>query len=364
MKNLNTYVEELMYRHQCVIVPDFGAFVSNRKAAELGQNNTFFPPQKELTFNSRLTYNDGLVAKHISESEKISYEQAQEHIKTQVQQWKEMLQKKEVLAFNNLGSFSLGIDNNIIFEPSNKENFLTESFGMGTITTHEVEKSEDANTSKEGFQENPSVSVQEAQDGAPKRKIPVLIRYAAVGIIALSAISYGIYLFGSQPTTNNTIAQAPDPKVVQEKVNEQISQASFMVDNPLELPEITLDVKKDPKLVQKRIEEEKRKQKELEKANKNLADTEQKNQTNTSATPTKIVGNYHLIAGAFSSEQNALTRVEQLKQEGFDGASVVGKNAKGLFMVAFKSFETHAQAKSYISKVKNKGFDTWVYISK
>ena len=87
MKNLDTYIEDLLFKHQCVIIPEFGAFVSNRKAAELAADKSFSPPQKELTFNSRLTYNDGLVAKHISEVERSSYEEAQEYIKSVVTRW-------------------------------------------------------------------------------------------------------------------------------------------------------------------------------------------------------------------------------------------------------------------------------------
>ena len=47
MKNLDAYIEDLLFKHQCVIIPEFGAFVSNRKAAELAADKTFSPPQKE-----------------------------------------------------------------------------------------------------------------------------------------------------------------------------------------------------------------------------------------------------------------------------------------------------------------------------
>nr|WP_231553763.1 hypothetical protein [Capnocytophaga canimorsus] len=34
MKELNVYVEELLFKYQCVIIPKFGAFISNRKSAK------------------------------------------------------------------------------------------------------------------------------------------------------------------------------------------------------------------------------------------------------------------------------------------------------------------------------------------
>ena len=106
MKNLDTYIEDLLFKHQCVIIPEFGAFVSNRKAAELAADKTFSPPQKELTFNARLTYNDGLLAKHISEVERSSYEEAQSYIKSTVVRWKQDLGTGNEVRLENIGKFT------------------------------------------------------------------------------------------------------------------------------------------------------------------------------------------------------------------------------------------------------------------
>lgn len=382
MKNLNTYVEELLYRHQCVIIPDFGAFVSNRRAAELTQDNTFSPPQKELTFNSRLTYNDGLLAKHISEVEKISYEEAQEYIKTTANQWKEVLQNKQQLVFDNLGTFVQGTNGNIVFEPSNKENYLTDSFGMSSFTAHQVNKEEEATaTVQEASMENPIVSPEEAQAGKPKRKLPVLVKYAAVGVVALSAISYGVYMFLNQPSTETTTVVQADPQVVQQKLEEKIrnEQAAFL-QNPIEVSEaVAVEVKKDAKLAKRLAEEAKQKakaeaaaeaqaQKQAEAearakekaqaaANQKSADS----QNQSASTSQTSLGNFHLIAGAFSSEQNAQNRIKQLKQNGYTDASIVGKNAKGLILVSYKSFNTKAEAEAEVVQFKSKGLDTWVY---
>ena len=50
MKNLDTYIEDLLFKHQCVIIPEFGAFVSNRKAAELAADKSFFSSTKGIDF--------------------------------------------------------------------------------------------------------------------------------------------------------------------------------------------------------------------------------------------------------------------------------------------------------------------------
>lgn len=374
MKNLNLYIEELLYRHQCVIIPDFGAFVSNRRAAELTQNNTFSPPQKELTFNSRLTYNDGLVAKYISESENISYEDAQEHIRSVVEQWKEALATGQTIVFDNIGSFHSGKDNNIIFEPAPKENFLTDSFGMSSITAQQINKDENQPNSvlentEEAPTENPIVTPQEAAAGRSRRKLPSLVKYAAVAIVGLSAISFGVYSYFSKQSTGNAIVQI-DPQAVENRVNEHISQAAFLVENPIEIPEVSLNVKKDPALIRKKQAQEKalEKQQTTTQVTQQPQVVETRKESTTSTTQTvqsvKNTSGYHLIAGAFSTEQNANTRVKQLQDSGYANASIVGKNARGLFLVAYKSFNAQSDANAYKQELNSKGVESWVYISK
>ncbi|WGU70092.1 hypothetical protein QIU18_11280 [Capnocytophaga canimorsus] len=50
--------------------------------------------KREITFNSSLVSNDGLLIKHISESSGVSYEQAESFISDVVETWKERLNKK------------------------------------------------------------------------------------------------------------------------------------------------------------------------------------------------------------------------------------------------------------------------------
>ena len=53
--NLATYIKDLLYRYDCVIVPDFGGFVTKRISAKISENtHQFFPPSKQLSFNRNL----------------------------------------------------------------------------------------------------------------------------------------------------------------------------------------------------------------------------------------------------------------------------------------------------------------------
>ena len=84
---LEKHISDLLYRYQCVTVPNFGAFLTNYKSAVVNTSgNAFYPPTKQVSFNSQLTSNDGLLASYIAEAANVSYENALEAIAENVKQ--------------------------------------------------------------------------------------------------------------------------------------------------------------------------------------------------------------------------------------------------------------------------------------
>ncbi|MFN7331701.1 MAG: SPOR domain-containing protein, partial [Flavobacterium sp.] len=86
---IEPYIAQLLYRYQCVTVPGLGAFLTETQSAQWhGAAQTFFPPKKVISFNAYLKNNDGLLANHIAQTEKIPYEVAVNGIEHAVQEWK------------------------------------------------------------------------------------------------------------------------------------------------------------------------------------------------------------------------------------------------------------------------------------
>src|SRR6218665_739879 len=97
-----------MYCYQCVTVPGFGAFLTEIHSAQLNQTtNSFFPPKKTISFNSRLKNNDGLLANHIAQAEKTSYGFAVSSIAFEVLNWKKTLEENGVILLKNIGELRL-----------------------------------------------------------------------------------------------------------------------------------------------------------------------------------------------------------------------------------------------------------------
>ena len=105
--NLANYINDLLYRYDCVIVPNFGGFVTHRIGAKLNSDShTFYPPTKQIAFNSHLKHNDGLLTNYIASAEQISFEKAASAISLSVLNWQNEL-KTNAFQLDNLGTIVL-----------------------------------------------------------------------------------------------------------------------------------------------------------------------------------------------------------------------------------------------------------------
>src|SRR6476620_6286568 len=139
--NIEHYISQLLYRYQCVTVPGFGAFLTETVSASVNEtNHNFFPPKKVVSFNSHIKNNDGLLANHIAQAEKLSYDEVVSKMESEVTLWKNKLQNRDFLIFKNIGLLKLNSENNIVFEGYNHTNYLAESFGLASFVSPNVKR--------------------------------------------------------------------------------------------------------------------------------------------------------------------------------------------------------------------------------
>lgn len=307
---LETFISDLLFRYECVIVPDFGAFLTERQSATVNEvNHSFYPPRKVIAFNEQIQNNDGLLARYIADVEKIPFEVAVTKIKKRVKILKSYLTQGETITFDNIGEIIFNSEGKIVFEPSYNLNYLTDAFGLSQFDTTIV--------NREVYKETVAV-IEEATPIAvtpEKRKNRGYLKYAAVALIALTlgGVLASKYYVG-EIEAHNQLAQRKATQQLETKIQE----ATFNL-NPL--PAITLNV-------------------------------------------TKQTGNYHIVAGAFRVEANCDKKVAQLKADGFS-ARKIGANRYGLHQVAYASYEGRLDALKALRNIKkthNK--DAWLLVQK
>ena len=85
---LELYIRDLLFKYECVTVPGFGAFLTRSYGFEVNTiSGEFIPSRKEITFNSLLTSNDGVLANYFAKKQKISYESAIRLIEKEAGVW-------------------------------------------------------------------------------------------------------------------------------------------------------------------------------------------------------------------------------------------------------------------------------------
>jgi hypothetical protein len=124
--------------HECVTVPALGSFIGAFKSAHYDLiNEKFYPPSKQISFNSQIKKNDGLLAKHVSQSLGIEYSLALKKIHQEVINISESL-KKETVFLKDIGKLSLNGEEKVVFEPDNSKNFLKDSFGLSSLNVKQL----------------------------------------------------------------------------------------------------------------------------------------------------------------------------------------------------------------------------------
>ncbi|TVZ26262.1 sporulation related protein [Gillisia sp. Hel_I_86] len=303
-----TYISDLLYRYECVILPGFGAFLSQKVSAEFNEKEqNFYPPKKQLSFNSQLKKNDGLLANYIAEVENLGYKQAVYKIEEYVQQLQLQIEKDKNFTVKNIGTFQITEEGKLQFEPLIASNFLADAFGLSSIPAISV--------SREVLKKQ----VEDIEEKAPilftpeKRSASSYLKYAAIGILALGLTGFtGLKLYSNQVTNHNIAEQ----QAAESQLQQKIQQATFIIDNPL--PEITFTV------------------------------------TNQS-------GDYHIVAGAFRVEENAHQKVKDLRADGHK-ARYIGENKYGLHQVVYSSYQTRREAINALYAVQKTNAGSWLLI--
>lgn len=125
-------LRELLFEQECVIIPNFGGFLSQYKSAEIDHlQHLIYPPAKTISFNRQLKNEDGLLANTYSLLNKVSFSEAAAIVKNWAAAFEEKLKKEEYAVLPKIGTFKWDKKTNTIaFEFDETQNYLAESYGL------------------------------------------------------------------------------------------------------------------------------------------------------------------------------------------------------------------------------------------
>ena len=283
--DITAFIRELLFGHDCVIVPGFGGFIGNYTPARIDKNSgTFYPPVKQISFNRNLNHNDGLLVGRISGASNINYGDARNLVEEFVSGLRRKLEKGEKVGFDNIGIFVNNQEGNIQFEPDRDSNYHLDSYGLESFQLLPLE----------GYDVRKRVTRHIRKDPEKQASMRKILWRAAVIIPLLSvlvAVPLKTDLFKAKVETTTM-----NPLVSAEFEQNKIAVDEGEKDGPGEIDE-----------------------------NANPVTAEQP-KTEVFEPVVAETNVYFLITGSFRSEGNAVTQVNILKAEGFTPEIVIAPN--------------------------------------
>lgn len=345
---LEVFIAELLYHHDCVVLPGFGGLVANYKSAVLNSHSHIVnPPAKQVGFNRHLKNNDGLLANHIASALQLEYKQALQLLEQELESIKATLAKDGRVTLKNIGLFYNDKAGVLHFMPDEQENFLLASYGLKSVQLKPVQHQvvPEPEISQPVIEK--SGKIHYGWKVAAAIAVPLLV--AASLLVSNNLKHSGEFNFASlNPFEKKKVSSEYLPR----------AESKSEVEITTELPAVSawpdsasngivkynfLTDSTEKKGISVRIEEK------ISSAVTNA---------NSSVRNTSSRG-FAVIGGAFSVESNAQNFLESLKNQGFDACFAGTKD--GLQLVAYGVYDTRAEAENALRNIRsNDNRSAWI----
>lgn len=340
-------IHDLLYLHDCVIVPEFGGFLTHYRPARLDeQRRLVHPPSKDLSFNKHLVRQDGLLVDQLVRREGLDFQTAKERIDAEVAEWRWKLQRNGRLELQRVGTFFHDAEGNLQFEPDRRVNFLRDAYGLRPVTAIPVPNSE-----------IPVLTLAPMDEAAVTeeggRRLMRALAAASIAAIALTAATWWVMgssdnsftawsgfdlMRGSEPSryvlpNDPTSFEAPSQASFWSAPKDLTGVHEMPIAGP-DVPPVAVD----------------------------LGHQQGKAQPESTAVVTPAVSaRFHIIGGCFLEKENADRFISELQAKGF-AASLIDKKG-GLYRVAYGSYPLRATANEALDAVrKEEAPDAWLLV--
>lgn len=351
--HITNLVAELLYKHDCVIVPNFGGFVARTSGSHFSKGNSLLnPASKQLLFNKNLIHQDGLLVSALMQSKSFSYDEANQHLTDYKDYIQSILQAKKRFELNNIGLLYMDNENILRFEPKAHVNFLIDAFGFEPIVAKELPMEALKPLVEKHFEDRRVVI--ESLPPVKQKKSFAKMATLAVGIPAtLAFILFAAYSKPMQPLLQSSLNPFYTPAKTYKASNSKYNKL-FMIDEVVNKPLIadangyaTFQLSTESAVLVASSNEV--------SANVAVAPVV-KSMINRS---TSFKGKYQVVLGCFGMMSNAEKMVAELQKKDVS-ASVSGTNAKGLHVVSCGAFNNIEEAHQLLTVIKTNYPNAWV----
>lgn len=339
MKGLEKHISELLYHHDCVILPGIGGFIIHFNEGEYQRSSSrLLPPARRVSFNGLLTSDDGLLIQHICQQENMDYAAGKEIFKTFASHLMNEAATTAGARLEGIGTFRLSLEKKLIFTPATEANFLESSFGLTPVQALHFrpvkETAARERTMKPRVDRLPS---------GKHEKTPAPVRWTVITTVPIILfLLWGILFPVSFQHTYTSYSGLLTDLFIEKPANPgntvNLAGAESWMDifgletigplQPIGSKEITVQsVTEHPEI------------KEAPAVHPDFF----------SSLPAAMA--YYVIGGVFRSEENAQRYVDALNALGYR-SKLVGTNGQGHHRVCYDSFATWKEAEDFLAIIK------------
>lgn len=132
---IGTYISELLFDHEYVLLPGFGEFSTKYIPARfIPEEKKIESPKKVIAFNPERKDGETPLFAHMAGREFKDLNQVKKYVENFVREIRESLSSGQKVQLDRLGVFSNDADGNLSFTPDMSINYLADAAGLGTIS--------------------------------------------------------------------------------------------------------------------------------------------------------------------------------------------------------------------------------------
>lgn len=318
---LERHITKLLLTNDCVIVPDFGGFMTHHiDSVYYHEARMFYPPLRTLGFNPQLKINDSLLVQSYVEVYDISYPEALTRIENDVTRLKAILEKEGEYELYGLGVIYIRKDGGYEFRPCEAGILTPNYYGLSTFSARIIENkniasNDEATVKGSKVKTMPISSINENENKNCKSKektITLNIPISSLKEIAAACIIFVLFFLIPSPIGDNHSSS-----VTKSRIDTNVLWDIMPKDITIGTP--------DFKLVEKKQDKE----------------TEKKQLTKNSNSNTKHTY-FSIVLASKISKKNAENYVDLLHKKGFEKAKVY--TTSGGLKVIYDKFSTRKEA--------------------
>ena len=323
MTEFYTFLEHLLYEHECVIIPQFGGFVVNAQDFQFNaKEGKIYPKRKCVAFNEKLKTDDRFLTTEWAKKQSITQKEASVEIAAISKELKSQISTQGYLTVGELGAFTMNSENRLSFSPNPDFNADLSVFGLFPVGLgHTLPK-----------EKKPVLEVVPVAEDLPSytpEPSPIKVSRSTYVYALIAFILGGLGAFFLTEPSSQQSQSSLNPIKIEKKVASPVAVAAPAAPAPVQVDTVQKKVIPAPAEVTKQTDQD-------------------------------VI---YLVAASFQSLKQAEKGLKEFKLRGFDQAEIILKNEKTKFYRISLGTE-HSMDAGYAKAMElkaTKKVDIWVY---